>query len=150
MNDLRNADIRRNIFNSEIEFPGKDIAKKEFINISLVEAWTQHGDGWSQDKDGVFYSNNHRDGSTSAITTSVKGVRKIELDYNVSSELHYDFLRIYINGSDVVTKSGSTGWTHYSKSFENNTDVDIRLQYSKDGSVSRGSDRGYIRNIKLG
>jgi hypothetical protein len=38
---------------------------------------------------------------------------------------------------------------HYSKIFDEKTDIILRVNYHKDGSVTSGSDIGWIENIIL-
>ena len=57
----------------------------------------------------------------------------IELNYTVSSESNYDWLRISVDDTEVVTVSGTVSWT----------------VYTKDGSSSSGSDAGAIGYVTL-
>lgn len=64
----------------------------------------------------------------------------------VSSEANYDFLRFYIDNSEQAAWSGESGWTEVI--FPVSEGVHTFLwSYEKDGSVSNGSDCGWIDYI---
>ena len=96
--------------------------------------------GDSQSSSTTFmYNNSNIDGYS---------VHKLSFWYKVSSESGYDFLTVTLNGSSLVHVSGEVGWTYFETNLPagNNT---ITFTYSKDGSNSRGSDRGYIDLVKI-
>lgn len=74
----------------------------------------------------------------------------ISFYYRVSSESSYDKFKFYIDGTQMIDASGtsSTSYTRYSAPIPAGTHEFV-FEYSKDGSVSRGSDCAWIDNIYL-
>jgi hypothetical protein len=78
-----------------------------------------------------------------SVTIDVIADGMISFYYKVSSEATYDYLRFYIDGSNVGSWEGEAGWA------EANFDVDagehtFKWAYEKDYSVSNGDDCGWI------
>lgn len=69
-------------------------------------------------------------------TVPQEGTGSISFDYLVRSEANYDFLKVYLNGSCIVSDSGYGSWKHYSKTLSPGT-YTLKFEYSKDGSVSQ-------------
>ncbi len=67
----------------------------------------------------------------------------ISFYYQVSSEANYDFLRFYIDWTEIDKWSWDVTWSQYSKSVEawNHT---FKWCYTKDWSVSRWSDTAWV------
>ena len=104
--------------------------------------FTQDGDTWK--------SNNQGKGSTSATTTwtlkvpEEAGEVTYTLSYRVSSESGYDKLTITLDGTSVVTNaSGNGALTNKVVTLAPGTHT-IVAKYSKDSSVNRNEDTGYI------
>ncbi|MCQ2449039.1 MAG: leucine-rich repeat domain-containing protein, partial [Clostridia bacterium] len=95
--------------------------------------------------DGVYTSTNHNHSSTSTFTFTATATGTLQLQYGVSSESNYDFLKMFKNGSQIKSVSGSVSWADLSVSVVKG-DV-VTIQYSKDGSDSSGSDCGYFKII---
>lgn len=73
---------------------------------------------------------------------------QLSLRAYVSSEAKYDFGRIYLNGSQIFSQSGtSNSWVTVTRDLTPNTDYELKLQYTKDGSGNKGSDRLYVSDI---
>lgn len=76
---------------------------------------------------------------------------QLEIPWSVSSEANYDWLTITINspqgnGLQVVRQSGTNNGTYvFTCTMAGN--VTVVMQYSKDGSVNAGSDRGMVGPI---
>ena len=68
--------------------------------------------------------------------------------YRISSESGYDYLRFYLNGSQLVYGSGSQSWTQYVRSVSSGINT-FRWCYTKDSSVSSGYDTAWIDNIQM-
>jgi len=66
--------------------------------------------------------------------------------WKVSSELDRDYLKFYIDGSEQAAISGEIGWESRTFSLSAGTRT-LRWQYEKNGSVSSGSDCGWIDDI---
>ena len=79
---------------------------------------------------------------------SLDEASQLSLRAYVSSEANYDYGRIYLNGSQIFSKSGtSNSWVTVTRDLTPNTDYELKLQYTKDGSGHRGSDRLFVSNI---
>jgi hypothetical protein len=70
----------------------------------------------------------------------------ISFYYKVSSEENCDFLEFYIDGKEQHKWSGEKDWIQVSFPVEEGTRV-FEWIYSKDNSVSRGSDTAWIDDI---
>ena len=68
--------------------------------------------------------------------------------YKVSSESGYDSLKFYIDNTQYKSASGSVGWSVYSTWISSGSHT-FKWCYSKDGSVSHGSDAAWIDDISL-
>jgi hypothetical protein len=78
---------------------------------------------------------------------SFSGIRTISFYYRVSSESGFDYLRFYVNGVQLNSWSGETGWQFYSTGYSGSGTVDLRWVYGKDGSGSVGQDAAWIDNV---
>jgi subtilisin-like proprotein convertase family protein/ferredoxin len=68
--------------------------------------------------------------------------------YKVDSESDYDFLMFSVDGAQVESWSGDTGWTNYSFPLSAGPHT-LQWTYSKDQSVSTGQDAAWIDNLNL-
>jgi hypothetical protein len=68
--------------------------------------------------------------------------------YSVSSESGWDYLRFYIDGVQQGAWSGTVGWTTASYPVTVGPHT-FEWRYTKDGSVSVGSDRAWVDDINL-
>ena len=60
-----------------------------------------------------------------------------------STESNYDFLRVRLDGVEVLSQSGTWGWTQVRFSLVTGPHT-VVFEYDKDGSVSTGADTVYI------
>lgn len=89
------------------------------------------------------------DDESTTLTTTVTGPKKLFFQWKVSSEFDFDFLTFTLDGEKVVKPiSGEVDWTPVSVDIPAGNHV-LRWTYSKDGTVSRGSDQGWIDGISL-
>jgi len=72
----------------------------------------------------------------------------VSFAYMVSSEANYDYLRFYIDGQQQGAWSGSAGWSTASYPIAAGAHT-LKWTYSKDGSVSRGSDKAWVDSISI-
>jgi len=88
----------------------------------------------------------HNQSTTLSVTMNVEAEGEISFWRKVSSEARYDLLKFYINGSQQDEWSGDLDWAEFSYPVlaGNNT---FTWTYSKDGSVSTGSDCAWIDDI---
>ncbi|MEW6070925.1 MAG: hypothetical protein AB1485_09930, partial [Candidatus Thermoplasmatota archaeon] len=83
------------------------------------------------------------------IQTTVKSTKGGTLTFywKVSSESGYDFLRFYIDGTEQSGKiSGTTSWAQKSFNIASGSHT-LKWAYTKDGSVSSGSDCGWVDKV---
>ena len=86
--------------------------------------------------------------SVLAVALEVVADGNISFYYKVSSESSYDYLRFLIDGSEVVQWSGAVGWTLASYPVTSGPHT-FTWKYTKDGSVSSGSDAGWIDFVEF-
>ncbi len=90
----------------------------------------------------IIQSTNKSNSSSSTYTYVVDVAGTYDLKYKVSSESGFDFLTINHNNTQLVRASGTYDWTTVSVTVAAG-DI-ITVTYSKDGSVSSGSDCGWV------
>ena len=97
-----------------------------------------------------WVSTNKSDGTTSqtSYTFNVVEGNELTFDWLVSSESNYDWLIVTLNGNEILKKSGEASGS-YSYPFTTAGTMTLVVKYTKDGSQSKGSDKGEIYNIKL-
>ncbi|MDX1679483.1 MAG: InlB B-repeat-containing protein [Akkermansiaceae bacterium] len=87
---------------------------------------------------------------TSSVETTLSAAGTLTFWWKVSSESSYDFLRFYLNGVEQTGAasriSGDTAWAQVSVSIPSGTNT-VRWSYTKDGSVSGGSDCGWLDEV---
>ena len=94
---------------------------------------------------GILVSTNHAHSSSSSFTVTAGSTMTITFKYATSSEGSCDVLYIIKNGSTLTYASGSTSYVDYSVTL--NAGDTLTFRYSKDGSVSNGSDCAYIADL---
>ena len=87
---------------------------------------------------------NHRQSST--IQTTVIGPGILTFNWKVSSEGNFDYLRFYIDGNQQERISGYGSWIQKEYSISEGEHT-LTWSYTKDGSVDRYDDCGYVDNI---
>jgi hypothetical protein len=118
-------------------------------------SWTTSGDqDWfitsSAPYEGIYCSQSgsisHYDSTRLYISLAVVSDDTISFYYKVSSENNWDYLRFLVDGIERDKWSGDIGWTEFkypvsagAHSFE--------WKYTKDGSLSNGSDCAWIDQI---
>jgi YHS domain-containing protein len=78
--------------------------------------------------------------------TTVTGSGTLTFWWRVSSESGYDYLRFFIDGVEQDAISGETAWTQQSYSIGSGSHT-LKWEYMKDGSVSSGSDCGWVDEL---
>ena len=91
-----------------------------------------------------------QDGETSTlyINVVVGTESQISFYYKVSSESNYDKLHFYIDGTEKNNWSGEVAWTQASYALTPGTH-ELKWEYTKDVSVSSGSDCAWIDNVSF-
>ena len=107
--------------------------------------WTvEDDDSW---KSGVI---NHSQNTWAEV--SVQGPCVVSFEWKVSSESNFDKLHVYLDGGStdkVPAISGEVDWTQTSFGIDDSAEHTVRWTYTKDGSVSSGSDCGWVRNVSV-
>jgi len=73
---------------------------------------------------------------------------QISFNYLVRSESGFDFFKVYLNGSCILSTSGYGSWQTFTKTLTPGT-YTLKFEYSKDGSVSQYDDAAYIDNLSI-
>lgn len=94
-------------------------------------------------KSGVI---SHNGTTELSVTLNVGAAGNISFWRKVSSEQNYDWLRFSINGTEMATWSGTQDWAQFSYPVEPGTRT-FKWAYTKDNSVSSGSDCAWIDDI---
>ncbi len=68
--------------------------------------------------------------------------------YKVSSESNYDWFNFYIDGVRQVHRSGEVTWTLFSANLAAGDHL-LRWEYTKDGSLTGGSDTAWVDDVQL-
>lgn len=117
--------------------------------------WTTGGDAlWTScadvSHDGLDAARSGAVGAsqTSWLETTVTGPLPISFWWKVSSENNYDWLRFAIDGAEQARISGEVDWQqrHFDIPAGPHT---LRWSYTKDGSLNRGSDAGWLDQVSL-
>ncbi len=87
------------------------------------------------------------DSQSTWMQTEVAGEGTLSFWYKVSSESYCDKLIFYVDGVQKTMASGTVGWTRFECVVSNNTQHVLMWTYSKDGSVSSGSDCCWIDEV---
>jgi hypothetical protein len=109
------------------------------LTLHSSSNWSElSGDGLYQATPYFGYSTNHSNNSIGKIEFKVAGSGFVWIWSYVSSEGGYDYAHVFVNGSQKWRKAGNVtlNWTQYAVA---NGQI-IEFKYTKDGSVSSGSD----------
>jgi PKD repeat protein len=85
---------------------------------------------------------------TTTMETTISGKTSVKFYWRVSSESNYDYLRFYIDGVQQDSISGTVNWTQKTYSVSTGTHT-LKWSFTKDGSVSSGSDCGWVDKVEL-
>lgn len=87
------------------------------------------------------------DSQTSYMQTTVTGPGELTFYWKVDSENNWDFMRFYIDSVEQPGAiSGSVGWAQKTYSMTSGSH-DLKWAYEKDGSVTLGSDAGWVDRV---
>lgn len=84
-----------------------------------------------------------------AVFNGLTAGQVLSFDWMVSSENNYDWLSFYANETRVDRISGTANWATKTYTVPANGNYTFRWVYSKDSSMSSGSDCGSIDNISI-
>lgn len=85
---------------------------------------------------------------SSSFQTTISGYTTIKFYWKVSSESGYDYLRFYVDGTLKNQISGTAAWAQKTYTVTSGSHT-IKWTYYKDGSVSSGSDCGWVDKLEL-
>lgn len=83
-----------------------------------------------------------------SVTITTDFETPISFYYKVSSESCCDRFYYILNGTTILNQGGEVGWTQYTGMLPVGTNT-ITFRYSKDGSVSSGSDTCYVDDLVI-
>ena len=87
--------------------------------------------------------------STITLTVNMNAGDTMSFDWSVSSESNYDKLFFKVNNVEQSNISGSVAWTTVSYTAATTGSYTFTWVYSKDGSVNRDEDCGYLDNVSV-
>lgn len=90
----------------------------------------------------------HEHTAIMTITCNVEAPDSMSFYYKVSSEHNYDKFHFYIDDDEKIVNSGEVDWTRAAYALSAGTHT-FKFTYSKDYSVSNGSDCAWVDNILL-
>jgi hypothetical protein len=88
------------------------------------------------------------DNSDLQVTVQVVASGDIKFWYRVSTEANYDYLRFYVDGTQVASWAGTVPWTQYTYPVGAGTHT-FKWSYTKDQSVSTGEDAVWVDFIEF-
>ncbi len=86
--------------------------------------------------------------ASSSLSTTVAGPATVSFWWKVSSESTYDRLAFAVDGSQTRVISGEVGWRQESVALESGIH-NLAWTYAKDGSVTAGSDAGWLDQVTV-
>ncbi|MCP4148467.1 MAG: hypothetical protein GY757_12040 [bacterium] len=117
--------------------------------------FTLSGDGnWAVDESVSYYGDSSiksptiTHGESATASVDISGVTSVNFRWKTSSERRYDYLTFYVDGVRKARISGSTSWKSKTVSVSSGAHT-IKWVYSKDSSVSSGSDCGWVDKLVL-
>lgn len=133
--------------NSMEGFETGDFSAFDWHSVSPIYAWevtTQN----PYEGQYCAKSSSIQDGETTTLYINVVVGTESEMSfyYKVSSESNYDKLHFIIDGTEKNNWSGEVDWTQASYALTPGTH-ELRWEYTKDVSVSSGSDCAWIDNV---
>jgi PKD repeat protein len=124
-----------------VDYPGLTFTLSGNANWFSQTSTTYYGGDAAQSGD---IGNNQ----TSTMETTISGKTSVKFYWRVSSETNYDYLRFYIDGVQQHSISGSTSWAQRTYTVSSGTHT-LKWSFTKDGSVSSGSDCGWVDKLEL-
>lgn len=107
--------------------------------------WIAHN-RWTYDGTAAAYSGVIGRNQSSWVETIVTGPGRISFQWAAGSEANYDWLKFTIDGVEQEKISDAHSWAQFTATIAAGTHA-LRWTYSKDGSVDRGWDCGYLDDI---
>ena len=108
-----------------------------------ISAMYQYFEDWVSTNKGMSGTT-----SSKTYTFEVNSGDVLTFDWKVSSEEHYDWLKISLDGRELYRKSG-VAEGHHSESFTTEGTHTLVVEYSKSPVTNAGEDCGEIKNVFL-
>lgn len=86
-------------------------------------------------------------GEETCLATTVSGEGTLSFWWKVSSEQNYDKLSLAVDGMEIANISGEQGWAQKTVPVTGSGTHTVVWTYHKDGSVSGGSDCGWVDQV---
>ena len=86
-------------------------------------------------------------GQYTSLKTTLSGAGILSFWWKVSSETNCDKLSLYVDGTSITFISGTVDWQEYTYTITGSSTHTVEWRYSKDSSVSSGSDCGWIDDV---
>jgi autotransporter family porin len=116
--------------------------------------WTTGGNSpWFSETDTTNYggdaaqSGDINDSQSNWIQTSVTGPGTLSFYWKVSSESGYDYLKFFVDGTQIYNITGNVDWQQKTYTLTSGTHT-LKWEYSKDVSVSSGLDCGWLDKVQ--
>ncbi|TMO54163.1 M4 family metallopeptidase [Pseudoalteromonas phenolica] len=142
--------------NDPTSFPEGPIEHYFNFEDGLVPAGFTHSDSNSpwfvSEVDGRKVLTNNDIGDDQRTKTKFEFVSEqafVTFDYKLDTEACCDFLKVYIDGQEVLSVAGQEGWFNFTESISVGAH-EIEFEFTKDGSVSTEADAVYIDNLYIG
>lgn len=138
--------------------PTSPVPVEGFESGALPSGWTSSGSAsWTIDtttpRAGSYAARSgvitHSQSTSLFRTVTLSSAGNLRFWYRVSSESSYDYLRVYVDGVEKGSWSGTVSWAQASYPLTAGTHT-VEWRYTKDGSVSSGSDAAWIDDVELG
>lgn len=126
-------------------------------NQTHLDGWTYGAVQWVVYDTGAYegsycagssYTMSHNMTSEMNIGCTLTAADSISFYYKVSSETNYDKFHFFIDGTEMLVSSGDVAWTRAAYPVAAGTHT-FSFTYTKDNSVSSGSDRAWVDNVAL-
>jgi len=130
------------------DFESGDFSSFNWIHAGTADWIVQNSDIYEGSFAAQSGNIDHNQTTELSITGEVLADDVISFYYKVSSEINYDYLRFYIDGSEQASYAGEVDWTLATFNVGAGTHT-FKWVYDKDGSVSNGSDCAWIDYIEF-
>ena len=106
---------------------------------------------WQTEAGAAFSGNAGYNNSNSVLTMKLplSAYQTITFEYKVSSEQDHDYLRVKAAGQTLFEASGEQDWQEATVTVPVSGFVTVTWEFSKDASGASGSDKAWIRNVRV-
>ena len=137
----------------------KNLSTSQDATVHLYAVWKKNdptpqftfgGDAvWTKQSDGSWKSGKVGDYGSTYASMKVTGPGTISFKWKTSSEINYDKLHFYVNGSEPVAAISGImdSWASVSYNVTASGSVTLKWEYEKDVSAYVGSDCGWIKDV---